>query len=128
MSEKNTLVLSSKNFKLSIWTNKTVLFLKKYCFGQDKIGFNFAGIRVQSVSFAGQIFQVKTLDCLSAKCDILEVSIASDNPEILASTNNTLNLCIEDYGNLFYSATCQPEYLESCCQFATFFRPPRKDH
>ena len=83
---------------------------------------------MQSVSFAGQIFQVKTLDCSNRKCDILEVSIASDNPEILVSTNNTLNLCIEDYENVFNSATCQPEYLESCCQFATFFRPPRKDH
>ena len=83
---------------------------------------------MQSFSFAGQNFQVKTLDCLSTKCDILEVSIASDNPEILASTNNTLNLCIEDYGNVYNSATCPPQYVESCCQFATFFRPPRKDH
>ena len=84
---------------------------------------------MQSFLFAGQIFQVKTLDCSSGKCDILEVSIASDNPEILASTNNTLNLCIEDYGNVtFNSATCQPEYLESCCQFVTFFRPAKQDH
>ena len=88
----------------------------------------FAGIRVQSFSYSGQIFQVKTLDCSSTKCDILEVSIASDKPEVLASTNNTLNLCIENYGNAFNSAPCQHEYLESCCQFVTFFRPPRKDH
>ena len=81
----------------------------------------FAGIRVQSFSYSGQIFQVKTLDCSSTKCDILEVSIASDKPEVLASTNNTLNLCIEDYSP--NSASCQREYLESCCQFVTFFRP-----
>ena len=80
---------------------------------------------MQSFSFAGQIFQVKTLDCLSAKCDILEVSIASDDPEILASTNN---ICIEDYGNIFNSATCQPEYLESFCQCVTFYRPARQVH
>ena len=80
----------------------------------------FAGIRVQFFSYSGQIFQLKTLDCSSTKCDILEVSMAS---EVLASTNNTLNLCIEDYGNAFNPVLCQREYLESCCQFVKFFRP-----
>jgi hypothetical protein len=93
------------------WTYKRILY------------WIFAGNRVQSFSYSGQIFHLKTLDCSSTKCDILEVSIASDKPEVLASTNSTLNLCIEDYGNAFNPVLCQREYLESCCQFVKFFRP-----
>ena len=89
---------------------------------QNHVGFYFAGIRMQSFSFAGQIFQVKTLDCsiVSQLCITLEVSIASKNPEVYASTNHTLDLVIEDYRPS--PITINPDYPESCCQYVTFFR------
>ena len=90
------------------------------------MGFCFAGIRMQSFSFAGQIFQVKTLDCstVSQLCNTLEVSIASKNPEVYASTNHTLDLVIEDYGIFLGSPNhkINADYPESCCQYLTFFR------
>jgi hypothetical protein len=58
-------------------------------------------MRVQSFSFAGQNFQVETLDCSTGPsilpttiCDTLEISIAS---EVYASINNTLNLLIDKH-------------------------------
>ena len=82
---------------------------------------------MQSFSFAGQIFQVKTLDCsiVSKLCNTLEVSIASKNPKVYASTNHTLDLVIEDYGIFLYipdTHISNADYPESCCQYVTFFR------
>ena len=82
---------------------------------------------MQSFSFAGQIFQVKTLDCsiVSKLCNTLEVSIASKNSEVYASTNHTLDLVIEDYGIFLYipdTHISNADYPESCCQYVTFFR------
>ena len=82
---------------------------------------------MQSFSFAGQIFQVKTLDCsiVSQLCNTLEVSIASKNPEVYASTNHTLDLVINDYGIFLYNPVTNiinVDYPESCCQYVTFFR------
>ena len=86
----------------------------------------FAGIRMQLFSFAGQIFQFKTLDCSTIRCNTLELSIASKNPEVYASTNNTLNLVIEDFGKVVFndhsSFISSIGYSESCCQYVTFFR------
>ena len=93
---------------------------------QKHMGFYFTGIRMQSFSFAGQIFQVKTLDCsiVSQLCNTLEVSIASKNPEVYASTNHTLDLVIEDYGTNIgiTNHIINADYPESCCQYVTFFR------
>ena len=91
------------------------------------MGSYFAGIRMQSFSFAGQKFQVKTLDCsiVSQLCHTLEVSVASKNPEVYASTNHTLDLVIEDYGIYLYNPDTHiinVDYPESCCQYVTFFR------
>ena len=82
---------------------------------------------MQSFSFAGQIFQVKTLDCstVSQLCDTLELSIVSKNSEVYASTNHTLDLVIEDYGIYLYNPDTNiinVDYPESCCQYVTFFR------
>ena len=82
---------------------------------------------MQSFPYAGQIFQVKTLDCstVSQLCNTLEVSIASKNPEVYASTNNTFNLVIEYYGNNdnhYSNHIINADYPESCCQYVTFFR------
>ena len=86
----------------------------------------FAGIRMQLFSFAGQIFQFKTLDCSTIRCNTLELSVASKNPEVYASTNNTLNLVIEDFGKVVFndhsSFISSIGYSESCCQYVTFFR------
>ena len=89
---------------------------------QNHVGFYFTGIRMQSFSFAGQIFQVKTLDCsiVSHLCNTLEISVASKNQEVYASTNHTLDLVIEDYR--VSPITINPDYPESCCQYVTFFR------
>ena len=97
-------------------------------------------MRVQSFSFAGQNFQVKTLDCSTTLpttiCDTLEISIAS---EVYASINNTLNLVIDDGGSYLLNDVTINNfgYPEGCCQYLTFFRhssqslqkgpsPPRK--
>ena len=98
-------------------------------------------MRVQSFSFAGQNFQVKTLDCSTTlpttiMCDTLEISIAS---EVYASINNTLNLVIDDGGSYLLNGVTINNfgYPEGCCQYLTFFRhssqslqkgpsPPRK--
>ena len=87
------------------------------------MGSYFAGIRMQSFSFAGQIFQVKTLDCstVSQLCDTIEISIVSKNSEVYASTNHTLDLVIEDY-RAGTPIKINPDYPESCCQYVTFFR------
>ena len=87
------------------------------------MGSYFAGIRMQSFSFAGQIFQVKTLDCstVSQLCGTIEISIVSKNSEVYASTNHTLDLVIEDY-RVSQPITINPDYPESCCQYVTFFR------
>ena len=85
----------------------------------------FAGIRMQLFSFAGQIFQFKTLDCSTIRCNTLELSIASKNPEVYATTNNTLNLVIEDFGVFVpnnHSFISSFGYSESCCKYVTIFR------
>ena len=53
-----------------------------------------------------------------------EVSIASENSEVYASTNHTLDLVIEDYGIYLHNPTqiINVDYPESCCQYVTFFR------
>ena len=83
-------------------------------------------MRVQSFSFAGQNFQVKTLDCSTTlpttiMCDTLEISIAS---EVYASINNTLNLVIDDGGAYLLNGVTINNfgYPEGCCQYLTFFR------
>ena len=77
---------------------------------------------MQTFSFAGQIFQVKTLDCsiVSHLCNTLEISVASKNQEVYASTNHTLDLVIEDYSTK--PIVINVDYPESCCQYVTFFR------
>jgi hypothetical protein len=82
---------------------------------------------MQSFSFAGQIFQVKTLDCsiVSQMCNTLELSVVSKNSEVYASTNHTLDLVINDYGIFLYNPVTNiinVDYPESCCQYVTFFR------
>ena len=94
---------------------------------QNHVGFYFTGIRMQSFSFAGQIFQVKTLDCstVSQLCGTLELSVVSKNSEVYASTNHSLDLVIEDYGIYLYNPDTHiinADYPESCCQYVTFFR------
>jgi hypothetical protein len=91
-------------------------------FSQNQMGFYFTGIRMQSFSFAGQNFQVKTLDCstVSQLCNTLELSIVSKNSEVYASTNHTLDLVIEDYS--YQPIVINVDYPESCCQYVTFFR------
>ena len=85
----------------------------------------FEGIRMQLFSFAGQIFQFKTLDCSTIRCNTLELSIASKTPDVYVTTNNTLNLIIEDFGIFApnnHSFISSIGYSESCCQYVTFFR------
>ena len=87
---------------------------------------------MQLFSFAGQIFQFKTLDCSTIRCNTLELSIASKNPEVYASTNNTLNLVIEDFSALLNDhyhehSLSSIGYSQSCCQYVTFFRRSQQD-
>ena len=118
--------------ELFINKRKNILFCTSFPIGNlaenptvshNHVGFYFTGIRMQSFSFAGQIFQVKTLDCstVSQLCNTLELSIVSKNSEVYASTNHTLDLVIEDYST-FAPIVINVDYPESCCQYVTFFR------
>ena len=59
-------------------------------------------------STAGQLFQAKSSQCTETHCEILQMSIISNETKIMATIKNSYDLVI-DHDNL----------VPNCCQFVT---------
>ena len=79
----------------------------------------FTENKVLYFSSAGQLFQAKSSDCTDIGCDILQMNTISNETNVMASINNTVDFIINPNPGCW-------DLKENCCQFITFWRHKQK--